>query len=177
MPNIWHDIAPSRIKPEDFISVIEISRGSKKKYELDKETGMLILDRILYTATHYPANYGFVPRTYCEDNDPLDVLLVCSEPIEPLTLVPSYPIGMIRMLDNGSADEKIIAIPKNDPNYNCYRDIGDLPAHLAEEMRHFLTVYKQLENRTTVVEEICGRDEAVATVARAIESYIDRFCR
>ena len=89
MPNIWHDIAPSRIKPEDFVSVIEISRGSKKKYELDKETGMLILDRILYTATHYPANYGFVPRTYCEDNDPLDVLLVCSEPIEPLTIVPS----------------------------------------------------------------------------------------
>ena len=115
MSNIWHDISPKRITAEDFICVIEISKGSKKKYELDKETGFILLDRILYTSTHYPANYGFIPRTYGDDNDPLDVLLLCSEPIEPMTLVRAYPIGAISMIDNGRCDEKIIAIPFNDP--------------------------------------------------------------
>ncbi len=109
--NIWHDLDPGRIGPEDFLAVIEIEKGSKKKYELDKETGMLILDRILYTSTHYPANYGFIPRTYAEDRDPLDVLVLCSEPIQPLTLVRVYPIGVITMTDSGYADEKIIALP------------------------------------------------------------------
>ena len=115
MSNIWHDISPKRINSEDFICVIEISKGSKKKYELDKETGFILLDRILYTSTHYPANYGFIPRTYGDDNDPLDVLLLCSEPLEPLTLVRAYPIGVIKMIDNERNDEKIIAIPFNDP--------------------------------------------------------------
>ena len=124
MANIWHDIAPERITPEDFICVIEIPKGSKKKYELDKETGYIILDRILHTSTHYPANYGFIPRTYGDDNDPLDVLLLCSEQLEPLTLVRAYPIGVIKMIDNGRDDEKIIAIPFNDPTYNNYKDIN-----------------------------------------------------
>ena len=109
--NIWHDIAPSRVKPEDFWAVIEIEKGSKNKYELDKETGMLRLDRILYTSTHYPANYGFIPRTWAEDGDPLDVLVLCSESIRPLSLVRCFPIGVISMEDGGSQDEKIIAIP------------------------------------------------------------------
>lgn len=107
MSNIWHDISPKRISPEDFISVIEIPKGSKKKYELDKETGLIILDRILYTSTHYPANYGFIPRTLGDDGDPLDVLLLCSETLEPLTLVRCYPIGLIKMLDGGRSDEKL----------------------------------------------------------------------
>ena len=111
MGNLWHDMLPSRIKPEDFIAVIEISKGSKTKYELDKETGALILDRILYTSTHYPANYGLIPRTYADDNDPLDVLVLCSEPLAPLALVRCYPIGVIAMIDNGHMDQKIIAIP------------------------------------------------------------------
>ena len=102
--NIWHDISAERITPEDFIACIEISKGGKNKYELDKETGMLILDRVLYTATHYPANYGFIPRTYAGDGDPLDVLVLCQESILPLTLVRCYPIGMIRMVDGESAD-------------------------------------------------------------------------
>ncbi|MEA5011503.1 MAG: inorganic diphosphatase, partial [Angelakisella sp.] len=130
MNNIWHDISPKRISPEDFVAVVEISKGSKKKYELDKETGLIILDRILYTSTHYPANYGFIPRTYGDDLDPLDVLVLCSEPLEPLTLVRCYPIGMISMIDSGRRDEKIIAIPMSDPTYNSYTDISQLPAHI-----------------------------------------------
>ena len=118
MANIWHNISPDRIQPEDFICVIEIPKGSKKKYELDKETGLIQLDRILYTSTHYPANYGFIPRTYGDDGDPLDVLLLCAEPLEPMTLVRAYPIGVINMIDSGRNDEKIVAIPFNDPNYN-----------------------------------------------------------
>ena len=112
--NIWHDISDSRISPEDFIAVIEISKGSKNKYELDKETGLMILDRVLYTSTHYPANYGFIPKTFAEDNDPLDVLVLCSEPVNPSSLVRCYPIGVISMQDEGYTDDKIIAIPFGD---------------------------------------------------------------
>lgn len=177
MSNIWHDISPKRINKDDFICVIEISKGSKKKYELDKDTGFLMLDRILYTSTHYPANYGFIPRTYGDDNDPLDVLLLCSEPIEPMTLVRAYPIGVISMIDNGRNDEKIIAIPFNDPTYNHYTDIDQLPAHIFEEMRHFFTVYKNLENKTTAVNEVSDRKTAVSVIESAIENYIENFCK
>lgn len=177
MSNIWHDISPKRIAPEDFMCVIEIPKGSRKKYELDKETGFLLLDRILYTSTHYPANYGFIPRTYGDDGDPLDVLLLCAEPLEPLTLVRAYPIGVISMIDNGRNDEKIIAIPFNDPNYNQYTDIDQLPAHVFDEMRHFFTVYKNLENKTTAVNEVSNRESAVKVIADAIENYIETFCK
>lgn len=173
--NIWHDIDASRISPTDFISVIEISKGSKKKYELDKETGLIILDRILYTSTHYPANYGFIPRTFGDDDDPLDVLLLCSESLEPLTLARSYPIGLIRMIDNGRSDEKIIAIPYNDPTYNVYSDISQLPQHIFEEMRHFFTVYKELEHKQTAVDEISGPQEAISVIEHAIANYQKRF--
>ena len=115
MSNIWHDMNPKRISPSDFMVVVEITKGSKNKYELDKETGLLKLDRILYTSTHYPASYGFIPRTYADDGDPLDALVLCSEPILPMTLVRCYPIGAIKMIDNGANDEKIIAIPFDDP--------------------------------------------------------------
>ncbi len=177
MSNIWHDISPKRINPEDFIAVIEISKGSKKKYELDKETGLIILDRILHTSTHYPANYGFIPRTYGDDRDPLDVLVLCSEPLEPLTLVRCYPIGMISMIDSGRNDEKIIAIPMSDPTYNGYTDIKELPSHIFDEMRHFFTVYKNLEGKDTAVNEVSGRESAVATIAAAIDSYVENFCK
>ena len=177
MSNIWHDISPKRINPEDFVCVIEISKGSKKKYELDKETGFIMLDRILYTSTHYPANYGFIPRTYGDDLDPLDVLLLCSEPIEPLTLVRAYPIGVISMIDNGHSDEKIIAIPFSDPTYNQYTDINQLPGHIFDEMKHFFKVYKNLENKETAVNEIQSRDKAITVIAQAIDSYIENFCK
>ena len=177
MSNIWHDISPKRIHAEDFICVVEITKGSKKKYELDKETGYLMLDRILYTSTHYPANYGFIPRTYGDDNDPLDVLLLCSESIEPMTLVRAYPIGVISMMDNGRRDEKIIAIPSGDPTYNQYTDIDQLPSHIFEEMCHFFSVYKNLEHKTTAVDELGNRAEAVKIIKEAIDSYIEKFCK
>ncbi len=177
MSNIWHDISPKRINAQDFICVIEISKGSKKKYELDKETGYLMLDRILHTSTHYPANYGFIPRTFGDDNDPLDVLLLCSEQIEPMTLVRAYPIGVISMIDNGRNDEKIIAIPFNDPNYNMYNDIGELPKHVFDEMSHFFTVYKNLENKETAVNEVSDRETSIKIIDKAINDYVDKFCK
>ena len=173
--NILHDIAPERITPEDFIAVVEIERGSKKKYELDKQTGFIILDRILYTSTHYPANYGFIPRTLADAADPLDVLILCTEPIDPLVEVRCYPIGVITMLDNGKNDEKIIAIPFEDPNYNAYRGIEALPSHIFEEMRHFFSVYKQLEGKETAVDEIQGRDNAIKVIKQCIANYIEIY--
>ena len=177
MSNIWHNVSPKRITPEDFLCVVEISKGSKKKYELDKETGYIILDRILYTSTHYPANYGFIPRTLGDDNDPLDVLLICAEALEPLTLVRAYPIGVITMIDNGRSDEKIIAIPYNDPNYNQYKNIDELPKHIFDEMKHFFTVYKNLEHKTTAVDEANGKDEAIKIIKASIDNYIESFCK
>ena len=177
MNNIWHDVSPERIKPTDFLCVIEIPKGSRKKYELDKETGYIILDRVLYTSTHYPANYGFIPRTYGDDNDPLDVLLICAEDLEPLTLVRAYPIGVIAMVDNGHRDEKIIAIPYSDPNYNMYKSIDELPRHLFDEMRHFFAVYKNLEEKETAVEEVASADEAVKIISEAIERYNEVFLK
>ena len=177
MSNIWHDISPKRITPDDFICVIEISKGSKKKYELDKETGYIILDRILYTSTHYPTNYGFIPRTYGDDNDPLDVLLICAESLEPMSLVRAYPIGVITMIDNGHKDEKIIAIPFDDPNYNQFKSLEDLPVHLFEEMRHFFSVYKSLENKETAVNEVMDKEAAKKIIQEAIDNYIEKFCK
>lgn len=177
MGNIWHDISPKRITPEDFISVIEISQGSKKKYELDKETGCLILDRILYTATHYPANYGLIPRTLGDDGDPLDVMVVCSESIDPMTLVRCYPIGVITMIDQGKLDEKIISIPFNDPTYNSYKDISELPHHIFDEMRHFFSVYKTLEGKETAVDEVKDRTTAVEIIKKSMDAYIEKYCR
>ena len=163
MSNIWHDVDPKRISSDDFLAVIEIPKGSKKKYELDKPTGMIILDRILYTSTRYPANYGFIPRTYGDDGDPLDVLVLCSETLDPLTLVRCFPIGYI-------------AIPFADPSYNGYQDISDLPDHLFEEMSHFFSVYKALEGKDTVAGGIKGRTEAVKVIQEAIRHYRDSFC-
>ena len=169
--NILHDISEDRIKPDDFIAVIEISKGSKSKYELDKETGFLRLDRVLYTSTHYPANYGFIPRTSADDGDPLDVLVLCAEPILPMTLVRCYPIGVINMVDDGKRDEKIIAIPFSDPVYNGYHDISELPQHVFSEMEHFYTVYKQLEHKETAVEPALGVRAALRIISETIQQY------
>ncbi|CCZ94712.1 inorganic pyrophosphatase [Corallococcus sp. CAG:1435] len=173
--NIWHDIARDRIKEDDFYAVVEITKGSKMKYELDKETGLLVLDRILYTSTHYPANYGLIPRTLAGDGDPMDVLILSSEPLLPLSLVRCYPIGVIVMNDNGSTDEKIIAIPFSDPTYNNYKSIRDLPSHIFEEMQHFFRVYKELENKPTSVSETFDVDVAVKIVQKSIDEYIEKI--
>lgn len=173
--NIWHDVDPKRITTEDFLAVIEISKGSKKKYELDKETGLIILDRILYTSTHYPANYGFIPRTYAEDNDPLDVLVLCSEDLEPMSMVRCYPIGVVRMYDGSEVDDKIIAIPFKDPMWNYYTELHDLPPHIADEIKHFFQVYKHLEHKETTGFEVHGRSKAIEIIQEAIELYQKTF--
>ena len=175
--NIWHDINGERIKKDNFVSVIEIQKNGRNKYELDKETGMLRLDRILYTATHYPANYGFIPRTYAGDNDPLDVLVLCQENIVPLTLVECYPIGVIKMIDNNEYDEKIVAVAKKDPFLNCYQDITEVPSHISAEIMHFFEVYKQLEGKQTMVEKILGREDAEKIIEECIQNYKNKFSK
>ena len=173
--NVWHDMSPERIHPDDFITVIEISKGSKNKYELDKQSGLLILDRVLYTSTHYPANYGFIPRTYSEDNDPLDVLVLCTEEIKPMAICRCYPIGMLTMVDDGYNDEKIIAIPFKEPSYNAYTDIEQLPVHVMEEIGHFFTVYKELEGKRTANITIAPRAVAMETIKKCMKAYNDKF--
>lgn len=173
--NIWHDIARSRINKDDFYAVVEITKGSKMKYELDKETGVLMLDRILYTSTHYPANYGFIPRTLADDGDPMDVLVLSSESLLPMSLVRCYPIGVITMNDNGATDEKIIAIPFTDPTYNGYKSISELPKHIFDEMQHFFRVYKELENKPTSVSEVYDLDVAKDIIQKSIDNYIEKI--
>ena len=173
--NIWHDISPERITATDFISVIEIPKECKIKYEMDKETGLLRMERLLHTSTHYPANYGFIPRTYADDNDPLDVLVLSTAPVYPMTLIRCYPIGAIKMTDNNENDEKIIAIPFGDPNYNMYTSINQLPSHIFDEMAHFFTVYKELENKKTAVQEIVPPDDAIEIIKKSIDNYSRLF--
>lgn len=176
MSNIWHDISPKRISKDKFFAVIEIPKGCKNKYEMDKDTGLLRLDRVLYTSTHYPANYGFIPRTYAKDLDPLDVLVLCQETIVPMTLVECYPIGALKMIDNNEIDEKIIAVPINDPAYCCYTDISQLPQHIFDEISHFFKVYKSLEKKETVVNEIVSADKSKEIIQNCIDSYKENYC-
>jgi inorganic pyrophosphatase len=173
--NIWHDISDSRIKPDRFMAVIEIPKGGKQKYELDKATGMLRLDRILYTSTHYPANYGFIPRTLADDGDPLDVLVLCSEQLQPMCLVECYPIGVFSMTDDQELDEKIIAIPFEDPQMNQWQDIYDLPRHIYSEIIHFFSVYKSLEHKETSLQEVEGRKKAKKTLEKCLCHYRTHF--
>jgi inorganic pyrophosphatase len=173
--NAWHDIDSSRVTPERFVSIIEIPKGSKKKYELDKETGLIRLDRILFTSTHYPSNYGFIPKTLADDNDPLDVLVLCSEILDPLTMVECYPIGVVKMIDDSMIDEKILAVPFKDPVYSGYRNISTLPQHILQEISHFFEVYKALEHSETSVKMTENRDNAVRIIQKALDAYIEKF--
>ncbi len=154
-----------------FDALIEIPKGCKAKYEVDKATGMLRLDRVLYTSTVYPANYGYIPNTLADDGDPLDVLVLCGDAIYPMTLVKCRPIGVINMIDGGLNDEKVIAVPVNDPTYCSYRDIKELPAHIYQEMMHFFEVYKALEYKQTTVHEVLPRAAAEEIIEKCIENY------
>ncbi len=166
------DRLPERyIQPDDFRAIIEIPKGSKTKYEVDKETGLLRLDRILYTSTHYPANYGFIPRTLSQDGDHLDVLVLCTEPLVPLCSVEVYPIGVLIMIDQGKRDEKIIAIPFGEPQMNAWKDLSDLPPHTFAEIQHFFSVYKQLENKPTATEAFYGAEDAKRTIKECMEAF------
>lgn len=164
-------LTKERVTPSYFDALIEIPKGCKAKYEIDKSTGLLRLDRILYTSTVYPANYGFIPRTLADDGDPLDVLVLCGDVIYPKTLVACRPIGVINMVDGGMRDEKIIAVPINDPNYCSYNDLRDLPAHIYQEMMHFFEVYKALEYKKTTVHEVLPRAEAEKIIEKCIDNY------
>ncbi|MEJ2663083.1 MAG: inorganic diphosphatase [Spirochaetia bacterium] len=173
--NPWHDIKPEKITPENFIAIIEIPKGSKKKYELDKETGLIRLDRILFTSTHYPMNYGFIPKTLAPDGDPLDVLVLCSETLDPLVEVNCYAIGTVNMTDNRFMDQKILAVPFKDPVYNSYKDVSELPPHLIDEVSHFFDVYKALEHSETSIKEVCNNKDAVRIIADSIAEYHKKF--
>lgn len=175
--NIWHDIDEKRITENRFEALVEIPKGCKVKYELDKETGLLRMDRVLYTSTVYPSNYGFIPRTLADDGDPLDVLVLCNEPIYPMTLVTCMPIGVIVMTDSGELDEKIIAVPVNDPNYKHYYDIKELPSHVFEEMMHFFEVYKMLEHKSTTVKEMLHKYEAIQIIRKCIARYNEVYIK
>ncbi len=159
------------ITPDSFVAFIEISKGSKNKYEIDHETGCLNLDRILYTSTHYPQNYGFIPRTLADDGDPLDCLVLCSEQIISGATVQCKPLGMVRMIDGGSKDYKIICVPFSDPFYNMYESIDQLPKHLLDEIEHFFTVYKSLEGKTPLIKDIKGISEAKEVIGKCLEAY------
>ncbi|MBQ7171064.1 MAG: inorganic diphosphatase [Clostridia bacterium] len=175
--NIWHDMDPKQVSSSDFNAVIEIPKGSNCKYEMDKYTGLLRLDRVLYTSTHYPANYGFIPRTFADDGDPLDVLVLCSDPIYPMTLIRAFPIGAMRMIDGGRIDDKIIAIPFSDPTYHGVQEISQLPSHIFDEIMHFFSVYKQLENKQTDVQTLYDRATAEKIIQEAIDTYVNTFCK
>jgi len=174
--NILHDIERERVTADEFMAVVEIPKGSKNKYEMDKSTGLLLLDRVLYTSTHYPFNYGFIPLTHCDDDDPLDVFVVCTEPIEPMCLVKCRPIGCVTMIDNGKNDYKVLAVALGDPQYNYIKDVKELPVHVIEELEHFLKVYKELEpNKLSIVDKMYPATFAKKVINQAIKDYKVKF--
>jgi inorganic pyrophosphatase len=168
----WHDIVvDGAALHESFPAVIEIPKGSKNKYELDKRTGFLRLDRVLYSAVHYPADYGFIPQTFCDDGDPLDVLVLGQEPVYPLTVVQARAVGVMRMRDDKGIDDKIIAVSVGDPSFADYTDSAQLPAHVFREIRRFFEDYKALEDKLTIVDDTLGADDALIVVREALELY------
>lgn len=167
----WHDVTPGKGLPAEFISVVEIPMGSSVKYELDKETGMLRLDRILYSAVYYPANYGFIPQTLAEDDDPLDVLVLCQEAVAPLTLVQSRVIGLMTMIDSGKRDHKLLAVATHDPEYNGFHEANELPIHRLNMLRRFFQDYKQLEGKAVEVDALQPAEAALPIIEEALARY------
>lgn len=172
MKNPWHDVSFGERAPKFVNGIIEIPKGNRAKYELDKESGMLKLDRVLFSSVYYPANYGFIPRTYCDDNDPLDILVISQIDIVPMCIVPAKVIGVMRMIDAGEADDKIIAVAEGDPSVNHINDIADLPQHFISELKNFFEDYKKLEDKQVVVEEFQDRETAWEIVRKAIADYV-----
>lgn len=169
--NPWHDVKPGTKSPEIVTAVIEVPKGSKNKYELDKETGLIKVDRVLFSSVHYPANYGFIPQTYCLDGDPLDILVMGQEPSVPLSLMEARPIGVMKMIDQGEPDDKIIAVHHNDPEYSSYKSIYDLPKHRLLEIERFFQDYKVLENKVVAIEKFFDAKEAREIIEEALELY------
>lgn len=171
MPHPWHDVTPGERLPSQFVVVVEIPAGSNVKYELDKETGLLKLDRVLYSAVHYPANYGFIPQTYAEDDDPLDVLVLCQEPVAPLTLVHARAIGLMTMLDAGKRDHKVLAVAIHDPEYNGFHEAAQLAPHRLALLRRFFQDYKTLEGKAVEVDDFQPAAAALPVIEQALERY------
>jgi inorganic pyrophosphatase len=175
MANPWHTVSIGENVPHIVNGIIEIPKATRAKYELDKESGLLLLDRVLFSSMYYPANYGFIPQTYCDDNDPLDILILSQIDIVPLCIVPAKVIGVMRMLDGGEADDKIIAVAAKDMSVNHINDISELPVHFISEMRNFFEDYKKLENKTVIVEEFQNAKIAQKILLQAIEDYKVKF--
>ncbi len=171
MTHAWHDVTPGEGLPQEFTTVVEIPMGSSVKYELDKTTGLLKLDRVLYSAVFYPANYGFIPQTLAEDDDPLDVLVLCQEPVLPLTLVHSRTIGLMTMVDSGKQDHKILAVAVSDPEYHDFQEANQLPAHRLSMLRRFFQDYKLLEGKTVAVDAIQPSSAALPIIEAALQRY------
>ena len=169
----WHDVTPGQHLPQEFNAIVEIPMGSSVKYELDKRTGLLRMDRILYSAVYYPANYGFIPQTLAEDDDPLDVLVLCQEAVAPLTLVHARAIGLMTMIDSGKKDHKVLAVATDDPEYNGFREANELPTHRLNMLRRFFQDYKQLEGKAVEVDEILPAAAAYPVIEDALARYSD----
>ena len=174
MLHAWHDVSPGDDLPRDFQAVIEIPLGSNVKYELDKTSGMLRVDRIIHSAVYYPANYGFIPQTLAEDDDPLDVLVLCQEPVVPLTIIHARAIGLMTMIDAGKQDHKIIAIATEDPEFNSYREAAEMPPHRLLMLRRFFQDYKLLEGKAVEVDEIRPPGEAYPIILDALHRYSEQ---
>ena len=177
MINAWHDLPSGPHVPEEVTAVIEIPRGSRNKYELDKASGMLRLDRVLYSAVHYPGDYGFIPRTLHEDNDPLDILVRINEPTFPGCQITARPVGVLKLLDRGEPDDKILAVPSDDPFHREYFDIADLPQHYLKEVEHFFLIYKDLEGRRMQILGWEKSDVAVQIIQESIARYDEKYMK
>ncbi|WP_205195195.1 inorganic diphosphatase [Chitinophaga sp. Cy-1792] len=171
MTNPWHSVSPGSEVPHIVNAIIEIPKGCRAKYELDKESGLLKLDRVLYSSVYYPANYGFIPQSYCDDHDPLDILVLSQVDCVPMCIIEAKVIGVMQMIDGGEADDKIIAVAANDMSVNHINDISELPPHFIEEMRHFFEEYKTLEKKTVIVEEFQNKAKAEEIIKQSFEDY------
>ncbi len=171
----WHGVPYGSQAPRLVNAIIEISQGSRAKYEIDKDSGLLKLDRVIFSSFYYPVNYGFIPQTYGGDKDPLDILVITSLPVQPLTIMEAKVIGVMQMVDSGDADDKIIAVAAKDPGVNYLNNIEELPKHFFEELRHFFEEYKKLENKTVVVEEFGDKSSALIIIDDAIKHYKESF--
>lgn len=171
MTNPWHSVSPGSEGPHIVNAIIEIPKGCRAKYELDKESGLLKLDRVLYSSVYYPANYGFIPQSYCDDHDPLDILVLSQVECVPMCIIEAKVIGVMQMIDGGEADDKIIAVAANDMSVNYINDISELPPHFIDEMRHFFEEYKKLEKKTVVVEEFQNKEKAENIILKSFEDY------
>jgi inorganic pyrophosphatase len=167
----WHDVTPGEHLPQEFNALVEIPMGSSIKYELDKRTGLLRMDRVLYSAVYYPANYGFIPQTYAEDDDPLDVLVLCQEAVAPMTLVTARAIGLMTMIDTGKKDHKVLAVAVGDPEFNSFRDASELPQHRLTMLRRFFQDYKYLEGKSVEVDEIQSGELALPVIEDSLQRY------